>query len=308
MPSLEGTTDALKLIDQHQNALEELSFESTARINTGRSEIQRYVRQDRQETRSVISKDGARTEAWWGDRCQVHVDSAGQPHYQFDGCGTHPDYVNTLMMRSALAPLSWELSTVRSVGPERVLLFRPRAGSRQASETTTGSWNSIDGSLSLVGGEYIKSLNLTFESPQPTPNNERKSVKHSYEYTLQVDPGITISTPEFVADAPQIHARFATDNSHLVLEHTGGPSIPAGTQLCIDEDWQPFAQTTSTTDFYSGEVASLYWTDSDEVTFLIDQEPRGVARPFSSDTVVWATPRGEHFEVKLPNPQLHDEN
>ncbi|MUV88929.1 hypothetical protein GJ629_02660 [Halapricum sp. CBA1109] len=60
--------------------------------------------------------------------------------------------------------------------------------------------------------------------------NESVADAYSYAFDWSVD---SVPKPEWTADLPQVDARLGPDNETVVLDHTGGATIPAGSELSV---------------------------------------------------------------------------
>ena len=281
-------SDIQELLDSHYSTLGATTFRATERFVRTHSErdgtdtTEQTIRAGESGTlltetdgTSNNSSDRDRT-VWFTDKTRITSET-----HSYSPDGLTPPIID----RDAIA----ELDTLAVFEPvadtdtdDPVSVFEAVRIADTPERRT--EFQTVDVRIEIADSGYIRSVDAEIVF-QRNPGVEATATT-IYEYTVSDLGIVTVSEPAFVDEALRIEGQLSEDNSAVVLEHMGGQTVAADTQLVVqDAAALPPAGVTFPTDFEPGERAYVSWISEDDAAISVGTEPKTVARAFvrSSD-------------------------
>ncbi len=223
-----------------------------------------------------VNTDGKQT-VWFSGNARINLQT-----YASNPDGFTPPYMMRRWVGNFISLGAFEAVDT----DDGTAVFEATSANQAVAEEAEADFRSVDIQVTVAEAGYIRSIDaevLVAESPEA---DEVDTIGYSYEIGNTGD--VTVSPPAFADTLTRINGSITADNSAIILEHTGGPSVPAGEGVYV-EDADGTAQASETTfpeQFESGDTAYVYWSgtpedDYDEATITIGDEPGSVARNFA---------------------------
>jgi hypothetical protein len=188
----------------------------------------------------------------------------------------------------------WQATGVETVDGEQRLVLRSNAinESRLNQGTVQGELTGVEGRLSVTSDGIVREGSVVFTGER----EDGQTVQAGVNLTTRTGSGITVDSPEWLSQAPQVEGTAAENNRLLELQHTGGEAIPAGTTLTVNSGLVPVGNVTVEQEVQPGDSFYVYKTGQGTAQtpeVVVGQQPSlpDNATAFSGQAVV-AKPTG----------------
>jgi len=187
----------------------------------------------------------------------------------------------------------WQATGVETVDGEQRLVLRSNAinESRATQTTVNGELTGVEGHLSVTSDGIVREGSIIFTAQQ-----DGQTARAGVNLTTRTGSGITVDSPDWLSQAPQVEGTAAENNRLLELQHTGGEAIPAGTTLTVNSGLVPVGNVTVEQEVQPGDSFYVYKTGQGTAQtpeVVVGQQPSlpDNATAFSGQAVV-AKPTG----------------
>lgn len=284
-----GPTDGSVLIANHTDALEDERFRLDVRtINRSGDDWVFYTKND--TVRSMLAlevPDSDTTYRSYAGPMQAgqYNGSSGEIGYARGESRLRSDIRVGILILPYVSYRYVGIGEWEPVGvdtsPNEDLLIMEATGANRSSlsvSTDTGLFNestevkSVDGQIAVDSTGRIRYANVTYDIIPPMGTDRTVGVR--FTTTLG---DVSVSEPAWLSEPPQLR-ELAVENERrlLVVEHTGGATIDAGTQLNISTGFSVEWSSTIETPVTEGDTIYMYKTSGDEDSTLhvsVDKRP-----------------------------------
>ena len=149
----------------------------------------------------------------------------------------------------------WTVAGARTTDGEQRLVLRASSLSDERN-ATDGTVESVEARMEVTPAGLVRSVDIT------TTGRTASGLAVTQDIALRltdVAPG-SLSPPDWMREAPQLRVSTAEDDRLLVVEHTGGATVPAGTELSVGGTFSPIGTPTLDQDLASGDTLYVYTT------------------------------------------------
>jgi len=274
------------LVDQHVATVADLAFASEERLEQFSSEsegkrVRAYsVRNGDAGTRVTSEErssgsDSAQTEElWFTENAEITRDT-----HRYNPDGVTPPFVQRGAVADIVDIAAFERAEVAG-DDEPVYVFEATGVDEEGASEFDAEFETLDVRVEVAASGYLRALRAEITLRAEADADQTSTVTYDYEVSDVGD--VAVSPPDFVDDAVRVTGSLSEDRSTLVLEHTGGPAVPEGTELVV-QDQEHIASrrpTTFPTAFEPGNTAYVYWQSAEDAALSTGEPPSEVAREF----------------------------
>lgn len=247
--------DLADLVDTHRETVASMTF-----VAEERYEEHTMEGDDQVEERTVRSGEtGLRIETPSGEEAWFTSNRAINPDtHRYNPDGIEAPVINEYPLETVRA---FETERVAVDEDDRTYVFESTGVRDELQEEADATVTGADLRVAIHESGYIRSL--TYSVSSESPENSDRTYSASYEYEITETGDVTVSEPSFVDDALRIEGSLDDHRWYVLLEHTGGETISAGTQVRV-HDAHATAETEFPTDFAPGDRAYVYWTEPED--------------------------------------------
>lgn len=173
-----------------------------------------------------------------------------------------------LLPRAYVAAPDWETAGSRTTdsGEERLVLqadtLRPESerGSQIGGVSGTNEEvQSVDARLEVTPDGLVRTLTVSLDLER----TDGETYTQTLSYTAEDLESGSLDRPTWLSEAPQLQASADADDRLLVVEHTGGPTIEAGTNLTVGGGFRPIGNVSADQPISDGDTLYVYATGED---------------------------------------------
>jgi len=174
----------------------------------------------------------------------------------------------------------WEAAGSTTVDGERRLVVtadslrnasersQPGGGVADASEEVTA----VDARAEVTSEGLVRALNVTLTIDPASGEAYTQTVSYTVD-DLQAG---SLDRPDWLSEPPQVTAAVDADNRLLVVEHTGGPAIEAGTNLSVGGQFSTLGNVSADQPISAGDTLYVYATGEGfdrNLTLSVNERP-----------------------------------
>jgi len=170
-----------------------------------------------------------------------------------------------VLPRAYISAPAWETagSLTTDSGEERLVLqadaLRPeseRGANFGGVSGTNEEVQSVDARLEVTPDGLVRTLTVSLDLEQTDGETYTQTVSYTAE---DLEAG-SLDRPTWLSKAPQLQASTDADDRLLVVEHTGGPTIEAGTNLTVGGGFRSAGNVSADQPISEGDTLYVYAT------------------------------------------------
>jgi hypothetical protein len=170
-----------------------------------------------------------------------------------------------VLPRAYISAPAWETagSLTTDSGEERLVLqadaLRPeseRGANFGGVSGTNEEVQSVDARLEVTPDGLVRTLTVSLDLEQTDGETYTQTVSYTAE---DLEAG-SLDRPTWLSKAPQLQASTDADDRLLVVEHTGGPTIEAGTNLTVGGGFRSAGNVSADQPVSEGDTLYVYAT------------------------------------------------
>ena len=173
-----------------------------------------------------------------------------------------------VLPRAYVSAPAWETAGSRTTdsGEERLVLHADalRPESERGSDFggvsgTDEEVQSVDARLEVTPDGLVRTLTVSLDLERTDGETYTQTVSYTAE---DIEAG-SLDRPTWLSKAPQLQASTDSDDRLLVVEHTGGPTIEAGTNLTVGGGFRSVGNVSADRPISEGDTLYVYATGED---------------------------------------------
>lgn len=173
-----------------------------------------------------------------------------------------------ILPRAYVSAPAWETAGSRTTdsGEERLVLqadtLRPeseRGAGFGGVSGTNEEVQSVDARLEVTPDGLVRTLTVSLDLERA----DGETYTQTLSYTVEDIEAGSLERPTWLSKAPQLQASTDADDRLLVVEHTGGPTVEAGTNLTVGGGFRSIGNVSADRDIAEGDTLYVYATGED---------------------------------------------
>lgn len=281
------------VLGQHQAVLAELSCAAEDRSSTTNSEredadvAERVFRSGPDGTLIEETRNGQTEREWYSGHSRVTSE-----RHRYESERVEPSFISRREV-SGIVEIAGPFERVDVInGDVQRAVFEATEPADESADGESYVIHEVDVRVAVAEPGYVHSFEGTVTYAESADSDRTATVTYEFDVTDTGD--VTVEAPAFVDDAIRVHGSMADDGSALALEHMGGPTVPASTEIILESVAADDDEMVLDTEFAPGDEAYVYWTGAEEASIDVGEPPGDVSRSFSRtesgnwDVYLWA--------------------